>query len=503
MSDDINKIENVENEAVEEKAVENVDEIKDEQAQEFVDEQAVAEQTAEPKAKKSKKQKKVLTPEQKKKKRIKALIITASVVLVFAIFIGSCAIANSVGAKALIAQAKSFEKVEYAEGTQLVPEMVDGDWTFTTDRELKVLQLTDVHIGGGCFSQDTDTWAMNAVATMIRAEKPDLVVVSGDIAFPVPYASGSFNNLNPTMIFANLMESLGVYWTFTFGNHDTEAYSMYDRVEMCEYYEEANFKYCLFNRGYCDEVDSMTLENSKGFGNNVIRVRNSQGIYTQAIFTLDSHSYIDGDIIGILWKYDNIHKSQSEWYANKVQELTNANKAIDPTLIEPVKNIAFFHIPLREYRYAWKQVLESDYADEYSKKDVVSKATANNAPVQISDDVKLVYGLMGEKNGSKNGIQTYGVFCGTKMEEETFFDTGVVNGLQGTFCGHDHYNNFSVEYKGIRLTYGMSIDYLAYTGIYKEHAQRGCTLITLNTDGTMDCMPANYYVDFDVAYEKE
>ena len=36
-----------------------------------------------------------------------------------------------------------------------------------------------------------------------------------------------------------------------------------------------------------------------------------------------------------------------------------------------------------------------------------------------------------------------------------------------------------MEYQGIRLTYGMSIDYPAMPGIAKDTAQRGGTLITL------------------------
>ena len=54
----------------------------------------------------------------------------------------------------------------------------------------------------------------------------------------------------------------------------------------------------------------------------------------------------------------------------------------------------------------------------------------------------------------------------------------------GFFCGHDHYNNMSLEYEGIRLTYGMSIDYLAMPGIARDTKQRGSTLITLHDDGT-------------------
>ena len=52
------------------------------------------------------------------------------------------------------------------------------------------------------------------------------------------------------------------------------------------------------------------------------------------------------------------------------------------------------------------------------------------------------------------------------------------------FCGHDHLNNWSVEYKGVRLTYDMSVDYLAYFGIYKKYEQRGGTVITVQPDGS-------------------
>lgn len=44
----------------------------------------------------------------------------------------------------------------------------------------------------------------------------------------------------------------------------------------------------------------------------------------------------------------------------------------------------------------------------------------------------------------------------------------------------------SVEYKGIRLTYGMSIDYLAMPGIENETRQRGAELITLHPDSSWD-----------------
>lgn len=447
--------------------------------------------------KKAKKEKKKLTPEQKKKRTIKALIIAGSVVLAIAIFFSGCAIATAVNTNAHLALADSFESVQYTSHAQLVPAYDEelGYWAFTkdADRDFKVLQFTDVHIGGGSFSGTKDNWAMSAVATMVRQEQPDLVVVTGDIAYPVPFQAGTFNNLNATKIFANLMESLGVYWTFAFGNHDTELYSLYGRDDICEWYAEQNFNYCLFRAGFCDTKDYIG-DDAKGFGNDMIIVKNPAGSeepINQAIVTLDSHSYTDGDYFGIAWKYDNIHQCQIDWYSNEMSKLKAANGG------KEVENLAFFHIPLEEYRNAWANVIDSE----------------NNAPQKgdkFTTDrgtTEFVYGNMGESDKMKNGVRTYGVFCGSSTD--LFFESGLENGLQGVFCGHDHYNNFSVNYTpagathSIRLTYGMSVDYLAYVGIYKEHAQRGCTRISVNNSGAFDCVALNYYTDFNVAHEKD
>ena len=449
---------------------------------------------------KRKKEKKVLSPEEKKKRTIKALIITASVVLVLAIFFGGCAISSAVGTKSLIKQGQSFDKVEYTEHSQLVPTFDEslGYYVFTKEdgRDFKVLQFTDVHIGGGAFSHKKDAWAMNAVATMIQKEKPDFVVVTGDIAYPVPFQSGTFNNKNATMIFAEMMETLGVYWTFAFGNHDTEYYSRYSRVDICNYYKERNFKYCLFDAGVCDEKDYIG-DDAMGFGNNMFVVKNSDGSINQALVTFDSHSYIDGDYFGAAWKYDNIHQCQVDWYKGEMAKLRKANGD------KAVNNLVFFHIPLREYRDAWSNIIEKQ--EEEAKKNKKFEPYKGYTRTNGSGTTEFIYGTMGESDKNKNGQRTYGVFCGMRTDE--LFEAGLENGMQGVFCGHDHYNNFSVNYtpkgatRSIRLTYGMSIDYLAYVSV-RDHAQRGCTQILLKDDNSFECAPKNYYKDYNVTPEK-
>ena len=88
------------------------------------------------------------------------------------------------GNKANIEKISQFSAVETEK--QLVPEKDEnGYWTFTTDEDFKVMQLTDIHIGGGWMSLKKDAMALNAVAAMVAAEKPDLIIVTGDAAYPV------------------------------------------------------------------------------------------------------------------------------------------------------------------------------------------------------------------------------------------------------------------------------------------------------------------------------
>ena len=402
------------------------------------------------------KEKKQKDPRKKKTARI----VVGSIFGVFALFVLTVVMITVIGNKALIKRAKSYDPAVIE--NQLVPEKDEnGYWTFTTDRDLKVMQLTDIHIGGGWLSLKQDAQALNAVATMIQAEKPDLVVVTGDMAFPVFFKAGTFNNLLSAKEFAALMERLGVYWTVAFGNHDSEIYSYYSREKVADFYGSPEFKYCLFQKGP-DDVD--------GYGNQIINVKNSKGLLTQSIYIFDSHSYTDGDYFGIMWKYDNIHDNQIEWYRDNVNLMNKQNNARLKELGMPedsdVKSIAFLHIPLPEQRTAWYEYMANGFKD--------------------TEDVKYVYGKAGE--GKKI------IYCGQR-QDNLFKTMQELGSTKGIFYGHDHDNNFSIYYKGIRMTYSYSVDYLAYSGINKRGSQRGCTIITLSPDGTFDCKAENYYQD--------
>ncbi|MBQ9879791.1 MAG: metallophosphoesterase [Clostridia bacterium] len=401
----------------------------------------------------------------KKKSRGKrALKVIAVILACIVLFVGVTTVITVIGLNATINAAKNFPDAGCKQIS--VENYGEGRWYIRSDEGLKVMQLTDVHIGGGWMSVKKDSMAINAVAAMITAEKPDFVVVSGDVAYPVPFQAGTFNNKSGAKVFAELMENLGVYWTMCFGNHDTEAYSYYSREDITKFYLE--YPHCLLRAGD-PGVD--------GCGNQVFSVINSDGVITRSIVTLDSHSYTDGDFLGIKWFYDNIHQNQIDWYANEVKRINEQNKSAVAalpeekqeqyaSLAENVPSSVFFHIPLTEYRDAWNEYVANGYAD--------------------TENVKYCFGKTGE--GGKviySGIHDDDLF-------ETMLELGSTDSV---FCGHDHLNNFSVLYKGIRLTYGMSVDYLAYPGIYKLGTQRGCTVIDISPLGEYDCRPENYYQD--------
>lgn len=278
--------------------------------------------------------------------------ILGSIVLGFLAICLVLAVANRINARAIHEYIDTFGEVEFE--NQLHPQYDEnGVAYFVTDKDFKVMQLTDVHIGGSVISAKKDKMAINAISAMINAEKPDLVVVTGDISFAVPWAA-TLNNRFAHEMFGHIMENLGVYWTVAFGNHDSEVYNFYTRADVADMYESEELEHCLFDRG---------LDDVYGECNHAINVRNSAGLVTRSIIVIDTNSYTDEDITGFNWIYDNIHEDQIQWYKDTIEGLNAYNKTIDENA-ECVKSLMFFHIPLMEVRDAYNEYLENGESDE-------------------------------------------------------------------------------------------------------------------------------------------
>lgn len=386
------------------------------------------------------------------------LSILIALVAIIAVF----AVANRINEQVMYKYIDSFAKVEIE--NQLEPQLDDeGVPYFVTDGDFKVMQLTDVHICGGILSVGKDKKAINAVAAMITAEKPDLVIVTGDISFAVPWA-GTLNNRFAHSMFKRLMENLGVYWTVTLGNHDSEVYNFYDRAAVADMYESEELKYCLFSKG---------PEDIFGECNHIINLRQSDGLISKSFIMMDSNSYTDEDPLGIKWIYDNIHEDQVDWYKAQIEKLNQHNTTLGST--EAVESLLFIHIPLLEVRDAYNEYLEAGEKD--------------------TDNVKHLFGKIGESDPYVFSSEDHSEMFNAILE---------LGSTKAIFFGHDHLNNMMMDYKGVALCYGYSIDYFAYAGIDKIGSQRGCTVINCRYGGVIEVLHENYYQDkYTPLYEKE
>lgn len=300
-----------------------------------------------------------------------------------------------------------------------------------TDRDYRILQLTDLHLGFGVLSRRKDRQALDAVRTIIQKSRPDLIVLTGDSVFPFLPKSGTRNNRRQAHKLVAYLDSFQIPYTFVFGNHDCEMGSVCDKDELANVY--AGGKYSIFAKGRADIT---------GVGNFVIELTDNNGDCLLPLVMLDSNMYGEGG-----WFYsgfDCIHDDQVEWCIQRMKKLRQDNPDI--------RAMAFFHIPLPEFREAYEKMKLGDRSVEYR------------------------HGSIGEKDE----------YFGITKYESTFFDKALADGtIKWMFCGHDHLNTLSLVYKGIQMTYGMSIDCLGYRHIDKSYIQRGGTLITRGTDGSV------------------
>lgn len=312
-----------------------------------------------------------------------------------------------------------------------------GRYEFTADGgEFKILQLTDTHLGGGIFTKGLDRKVLDGIYKLVTSVRPRLIIVTGDVVYPLAAQTASINNRKTIMQLAMLFEKLRVPWTVTLGNHEAPTYAVWNREQLADYLASSQLKYCVFTKNPADVKIS-------GYGNQIINIRNADGTINNSLVLFDSHNKADGSIL----QYDAVHGDQIEWYKREITALSTPENGCAEG--EKISSLAFFHIPLSEYRDALRLYEEG------------------------SGQVEYLYGVCDEKI-----LCPYG---GKNPDKDILFEEMVKLGsTKATFCGHNHMNNFAIVYKGIQLTFGNSMVYTGLHNIGKKDDYRGGTLITLS-----------------------
>lgn len=399
------------------------------------------------------------------------------VIIAAAAFIIPCAVNMGVSLH-LRHYISSFEPVDYSGVDRVIPEIDQetGYYTFTTDRDLKIMMLTDIHLGGGFWSYKKDRKTIYEIITMLQQEKPDLVILDGDNTFAVPgpvyNGGGTLNNAMVAHDVISIFEHEGVYFSTVFGNHDTEVFDYTGRQKLGELYMDDRFEYCIFEQNFTDGEDLPSVTNQ------IILVRNTAGEISKALLLVDSNAYVDNSIRAVLnWDYDIIRDSTVAWAAESLQELGNP------------KTAAFFHIPVSEFRVAYEDLEANGFKDTENTKYI---SGVWDELVDETAESRIWHGGIANKEVPLAQIDKFFEVLGPE-------GMGV---LEACYCGHDHVNNAWVNYKGVDLCYGYSVDNLAYKDINFSGLQRGATIITISPDGTRKTVYRNAYKDYGVSTTK-
>jgi len=252
---------------------------------------------------------------------------------------------------------------------------------FNEEGTFKIVQFTDIHYVHGNPLSDT---TLLLISRVLDTEKPDMVVFTGDIVTG-PVQQGWDAVTRPVI-------EKRIPFAVTLGNHDHE--QGVTRAAIAR-----------IVTSYPYNLNSLSAIAPDRVMDNVIPVYSSKDNLREAalVYCFDSGAYstIDG-VKGYGW----ITTDQIAWYRELSMHYTIKNN------FQPLPALAYFHIPLPEYRLAF------------------------------NEEKNRRYGVRKEDE------------CSPELNAGMFLAMREMQDVMATFVGHDHVNDYIVNYHNIALAYG-------------------------------------------------
>ncbi len=276
------------------------------------------------------------------------------------------------------------------------------------DEDFRIISTSDLHFGD---NPPLRNKCMSMLYKQIRDSKADLLVLTGDIIL------GKYQHIDAIQ-FAQFMEKIGVYWCFTFGNHEAreEKGRFKELLMKCK----TNFPHCLARQGKKELF---------GLCNYCVNILKSEDEILRTLFMFDSGRNIlpeyraEHGVPEGLQGYDFLKNNQMDWYENKIEALR--------AKYGEVKSFMYMHIALPEYQ----NVIEQD----------------ENGKWVFTGKCEVLFGDAYESVGCSSFNS--GMFERIKKLGST----------QAVFVGHDHLNDFCALHEGVYLVYNQSGGYETYT----------------------------------------
>lgn len=297
--------------------------------------------------------------------------------------------------------------------------------TFSKDKnkDFIILNLTDTQLGDDEWNEPRFVEIFTkTVEKLVSKTKPDLITVSGDIAYAgqtVAYEK-----------FGSYMENLNIPWSVVFGNHDNQGGPeiIQNVVSILRKYE--NF---VFEEG----------DPAYGCGNFVISVEEGK----KPVFSLvmvdshdrDRHDEPDGEV----WmEWAKLPPEHINWIDGTLTEIEDRGCPESAVLL---------HIPIYSYRYAADAAFAGDR----------SNLENSACPDFWNEGYKDSSGVMRED------------ICSSWKDEGTLDMFQKHPSIKAIIAGHDHVNNFMITYRGVRHIYALKTG----IGSYSNEDLNGGTVI--------------------------
>lgn len=290
---------------------------------------------------------------------------------------------------------------------------------FGDDGKFKIMQLND--------TQDMilkDVAEVALIENAIEREQPDLLVFVGDqITDFFPGAGKDALKKCLSNLF-DIIDSYGIPFIVTFGNHDHDYADVFPVEEQVEFYKQ--YANCAMPDDGC------------GAGTYNVPVMSSDGSRIALnIYMMNTHNKRpEGDVLS---GYEGVYPEQVEWYKQTSDELKAANGG------KVVPSLLFQHIPVKEIF----QFLEPVSFSEADDDDIFN--IEEFRWYTLND--KVIDGVLGETP------------CTEPLESHTGqYQAWVEKGdIIGAWYGHDHVNSFyGITDDGIKMGYNGGTGFSSY-----------------------------------------
>lgn len=253
---------------------------------------------------------------------------------------------------------------------------------FRNDGTFKILQLTDIHFqpeAGPEYAARYNT----LIDGLLEAEKPDLVVVTGDVLY---WSNRPMNEYFDAAVAPMIRHQ--VPYAFVMGNHDAE--STFTGQDVFTHLQSKPYS--------VSQTGPAALGAS---GNYAIEIHGKDGATSSVLYMLDSHDHADRMPDATPREngaYAWLTADQVRWYGETSEAFTRQDNGM------PVPSLMFFHIPLQEYNAAWRHRASGNRLEDESPQ---GRNTGMFSAIEAHRDVMGVFVGHDHTNdyvGSLNGV---------------------------------------------------------------------------------------------------